>query len=232
MSRNVTLLTLVALAGAPACGLPGESASDDGAAMATDGGTAGAEGDAGSDDASQNTSGEDATDDAAGDADEDTTSDDTSGDTADDTSDSSSDDGGTGFPTEQEPLLEEVTLELNDSCGTAIFTTIDWDSFEPHYGDGPAGPVYDELEARNYCWEIIGAIQFSCFTSDEDTAAIQSLGLTQIHCYWDEELPVDPETAEKAALTRDLTDDGVLTWGMNWWTANLTDQVYEWIASL
>lgn len=56
----------------------------------------------------------------------------------------------------------------------------------------------------------------------------------QIHCYWADELPVDPppEIDTRENMIMEIREGGQQTWGMNWWSANLSDQVYGWLDEL
>jgi hypothetical protein len=116
-----------------------------------------------------------------------------------------------------------------DSCGVSMTFSIDWPSHEAAYGDGPAGPgEYDELEALNYCYEIVSSIAFDCENDDGLAEKIQALGVTHIYCYYDAELPTD-DIAENLQIT---VEPPILAFGYNWWTGNLRDQVFDWERSL
>ena len=119
--------------------------------------------------------------------------------------------------------------------GLDLITTMDWPSFESNYGQGPAdGWDYGAGEAINYCLAIVDTYEFECRQTDGIAEAVQELGLTQIHCYWADELPVDPapEVDTRENMIMELDENGVQSWGMNWWSANTSDQVWEYLKDL
>ncbi len=236
MKTNLATIALLALLVPTGCALPGDDdTANDGPVVD---GTA-----ANDDDSDASTSNAEANDD--GDASTDTNAESTDGGAgstdgvADETGDASGDSGGdepdTVIPGEQDPDLLDATTALNESCGTELITTIDWGSFEDNYGLGPLrGWDYTEAEAVSYCVEIIDTIEFDCRQVDGVADAVAAVGLTQLHCYWSDELPYDPgpEIDTRENMLVHITEAGVLTWGMNWWSANTTDQVHGWVDDL
>ena len=218
MQRHRLALTVLTFCVPLACDAPGdpEPMPGDGGAAETDGG---------------------AQDDGAdtGAAEEDSGGEDDPGDETGDETGGSTDGGESEYPDSQEPVLAESTAELNEACGVELIATIDWPSFEANYGKGSLeGWDYGAGEARNYCLGITDTIGFYCRETEGVAEAFAALGLTQIHCYWSDELPYDPppEIDTRENMIMEIDENGVQTWGMNWWSANIEDQVWGWVTKL